>query len=367
MGIRFHCSGCGHKLNVKAFQGGRRGLCPYCGASIQIPTKSTRLGSKRLRQAHDSPQASGSGAAMAQPPSRGAEASPSPRDPQVDSPPTVSPQAHTAGLGASPVASPGSTAPGGTSQPAGPRSNEALGPTPAQPVGETPVFTDPQGATPTSGEVGMWPSPVDMAGASGPVQAAVPGATDPAKAGWYDPATPAQAPPRPPAQTEALAEAPDAVWYLRPPSGGQYGPATGDTMRTWIAEGRVTPDCLVWREGWRDWQTALDVFPQLGAWALHSELGAIAPSQTPGGGAATGDRRPSRHRSVALNAAIITFLVLAVIVLLGVFIWVLKGGPARLGDASRRGSAIVISALQGEPAASSLPAASRRDASIDRC
>ena len=41
MGIRFYCPN-GHKLNVKEFQAGRRGICPYCGAKIQIPTHSTR-------------------------------------------------------------------------------------------------------------------------------------------------------------------------------------------------------------------------------------------------------------------------------------------------------------------------------------
>lgn len=35
-------------------------------------------------------------------------------------------------------------------------------------------------------------------------------------------------------------------------------------MRTWIAENRVSPDCLVWREGWRDWREAGAVFPHLG-------------------------------------------------------------------------------------------------------
>lgn len=40
MGIRFYCPN-GHKLNVKAFQAGRRGICPYCGASMMIPTEST--------------------------------------------------------------------------------------------------------------------------------------------------------------------------------------------------------------------------------------------------------------------------------------------------------------------------------------
>jgi len=33
-------------------------------------------------------------------------------------------------------------------------------------------------------------------------------------------------------------------------------------MRTWLREGRITPDSLVWREGWRDWQDAGDVFAE---------------------------------------------------------------------------------------------------------
>ena len=45
MGIRFYCPN-GHKLNVKEFQAGRRGICPFCGARIQIPMQSTRPGSK---------------------------------------------------------------------------------------------------------------------------------------------------------------------------------------------------------------------------------------------------------------------------------------------------------------------------------
>jgi hypothetical protein len=62
---------------------------------------------------------------------------------------------------------------------------------------------------------------------------------------------------------DPIAEAPDAVWYVRPPSGGQYGPAKGEVMRRWILEGRVSADSLVWREGWSDWTTAGPVFPTL--------------------------------------------------------------------------------------------------------
>jgi hypothetical protein len=65
------------------------------------------------------------------------------------------------------------------------------------------------------------------------------------------------------AKSDPIDENPEAVWYVRPPSGGQFGPAKGDVMRTWLAEGRVSPDALVWREGWADWQEAEPVFPSL--------------------------------------------------------------------------------------------------------
>ena len=37
MGIRFNCPS-GHKLNVKEFLAGKRGVCPQCGAKFIIPT-----------------------------------------------------------------------------------------------------------------------------------------------------------------------------------------------------------------------------------------------------------------------------------------------------------------------------------------
>jgi hypothetical protein len=40
MGIRFYCPN-GHRLNVKKFQAGQKGICPRCGATMQIPLEST--------------------------------------------------------------------------------------------------------------------------------------------------------------------------------------------------------------------------------------------------------------------------------------------------------------------------------------
>lgn len=39
MGIRFFCD-CGHRLNVKSFLAGKKGICPECGAKFVIPEES---------------------------------------------------------------------------------------------------------------------------------------------------------------------------------------------------------------------------------------------------------------------------------------------------------------------------------------
>jgi hypothetical protein len=65
------------------------------------------------------------------------------------------------------------------------------------------------------------------------------------------------------APSDVIAQAPTAVWYVRPATGGQFGPASGDIMRAWIEEGRVGASSLVWRNGWPEWRSAAAVFPQL--------------------------------------------------------------------------------------------------------
>ena len=49
MGIRFYCPN-GHKLNVKTFQAGQKGICPVCGVKMQIPLESTRPSSRQQRR-----------------------------------------------------------------------------------------------------------------------------------------------------------------------------------------------------------------------------------------------------------------------------------------------------------------------------
>ncbi len=173
MGIRFRCPN-GHKLNVKSFQAGMRGVCPYCGAKFTVPAESTQ--------------------------------------PPADKPGDKGEIEETDNVGQPP---------------------------PQQVAQETPA-TPPASTQPTRAQ---------------PRSTKKPAAADP------------------------LAEDPGSVWYVRPPSGGQFGPAHGNVMRDWIKDGRVTADSLLWREGWPDWVEAVTVFPRLALarWLPHDDAAKKPP------------------------------------------------------------------------------------------
>jgi hypothetical protein len=146
-------------------------------------------------------------------------------------------------------------------------------------------------------------------------------------------------PPSPsrPAAPDPLSEVPNAVWYVRPSGGGQYGPAGNEVMRAWVTEGRVGDDSMVWREGWRDWQPAASVFPQLkpdSAMQFMRDLSGGGPSDaTPG----------VPRKSPLVGIIIIVSLVLVVVVLCVVLAMTLFGSSDPHGsirpDASVEGPA----------------------------
>jgi hypothetical protein len=103
-----------------------------------------------------------------------------------------------------------------------------------------------------------------------------------------------------------------AIWYVRPPAGGQYGPARGDVMRKWLGEGRVTTDSLVWREGWPDWRPAAKVFPDLGA------KGTVAADIIPV--IADAPRRPVRPARKTSTAQGIGIVITLGVVCVGLFV-----------------------------------------------
>jgi hypothetical protein len=293
MGIKFRCPN-GHKLNVKSFLAGKRGICPHCGVKVQIPADAEREEEEGLSQG---------GVATSTAKAVVASASKSLAETAAFSSIVNQPAAASA----APTTTVNPTIPTGTpvTTPAG---QIPMG---QVPVGQTPVGQIPMGHAP-SGQLPTVATPVTGA-------LPMPGGPSP-----Y-----AMMPNMP---HDPIAEAPQAVWYVRPPSGGQFGPARGDIMRKWMGEGRVSADSLVWRDGWADWKPAASVFPALGP--APGAL-AAAPTMTTvpltGGASSIATGSPAgravriRKRSNGFAVTMVVVLGLIAILLLGLFIAVLNG------------------------------------------
>lgn len=262
MGIRFYCSSCGHKLNVKAFLAGKRGVCPECGSGLDIPFESTiQKGAPKYDPAM-SPGGNGDG---------------KPSDAIADSPvPT-----------AKPVALADAIAPAAT-----PIADAAASVSVAEPR------VTPRPAPLASAR----DSKVESADARGTPVRAVPTRAKKVER---------QAAPAEVAPVDPIIEAPNASWYVRPPSGGEYGPAPGETMRKWLNEGRVSANSLVWRVGWDDWRNAGSVFPSLGGAPAPP-----SPTAVPSNGFsdASADGTSPRYRARPRNS---TALAITTVVVLG--------------------------------------------------
>ena len=202
MGIKFYCQDCGKKLNVKAFLAGKKGICPKCGGKVHIPTdKKVSSGAAPDENAAGAENA----AQLATATSVAAVSIPiTPSIPVTASHPVV--------------ASVSSTGPLAPTQPG------------TVPVAAPIISTAGSAVTVDGVPPSIGPSAIPQA-------AAVPAA-----------------------QIDPIDEAPHATWYVRPGSGGQFGPAAGDIMRKWIGEGRVSAESMVWREGWTDWKLAGPLF-----------------------------------------------------------------------------------------------------------
>ncbi|MCE9552672.1 MAG: GYF domain-containing protein, partial [Planctomycetes bacterium] len=308
MGIRFYCPQ-GHKLNVKSFLAGKKGFCPQCNAKVDIPLRSTRPSSKEDKQ--NAVQS-------------------------VMVVPVAGPAGHE-GPGAThdaplarPVSAPSQGAP--MALPVSPQATASAGPPFTTPVAITAMPG--QAATPlvpmtvpTSGLTHSMatPQPIAPAGTTGaPAVPAVVSSPTPQQQG-VNPASATAATPDP------IAEAPHAVWYVRPSLGGQYGPASGDMLRQWIQQGRVAADSLVWRDGWPNWQPAGSVLPQTGSltpsagMADATDVGLPMPLDPLPVSARGGQGRTiPRRRSNLVVTIIVVLLVVIALALAGVLIAMLR-------------------------------------------
>jgi DNA-directed RNA polymerase subunit RPC12/RpoP len=220
MGVRFACHVCNKQLNIKRELAGRRGVCPQCQSRIRIPMEDT------------------------------AQSSP------VDDVRIIqSNAANSAGRAASQEAA-GSTGNGGGAavMAESQRVSKTAVSTPAAPAtcvsNGAPVVTDHHV---TDRHAGQTLDVQNPSGQAGNVQQVAAGSI--------------------------LDEEPDATWYVRPPSGGQYGPASTVELQEWITQGRVAASALLWRDGWPQWRDASDALPEMSA-SLPGVTGAGGPEMT---------------------------------------------------------------------------------------
>ena len=304
MGIRFRCPS-GHKLHVKDFLAGKRGICPECGAKFRIPEQSE-------------PD-------LVKDPKR------SQQEEKLDTLPSVAE----------------SNPPLATSL------ETALGALPGKKENKLPKVIP----SVDSGRLGGEPNPTDRMSQAGPTIVDVGPPTDLPSVESAEPKKPASAEGEPatlpqgietPKQVsvedeasesvlsvdqsieegssaqDPISEAPHAVWYVRPPSGGQFGPASGDIMRSWMSEGRVTVDSLVWREGWPEWKPAGKTFsglvgPTPNA-SIISEIPQIVTESTSGASMEMYRRRKSTKNTLSM----VLLLGIACVVLAGFLFYVVK-------------------------------------------
>lgn len=313
MGIRFFCPS-GHRLHVKSFLAGKRGVCPDCGTSVEIPLESDALAlTSRKRRAvgsnltTDDPRAT----AVLDHPETGSDHEP----PEVDISIGFAKE--------SPVGHNDFALPPGLEQ-----TSHIPPPVPAVGVesASTSKFvleTDLPAVPPA---VSVAPDQQARAVPRGkPVEKLV-ARVEAAVAETNGVVAQVKSPsPPPPPASDAISEAPLGIWYVRPTAGGQFGPARGDVMRKWLAEGRVPVDSLVWREGWPDWRPAAKVFPELGSKSSATAdpvlpIVADAPRRV---------IRPTRKASTAQGVRLVIALALVCVGLFAALIYVLMsgGGP----------------------------------------
>ena len=248
MGIKFRCPN-GHKLHVKVFLAGKRGICPKCSAKFNIPTTS-----------------GGQVAAVG------------------ESLPTVAAPDPTDGIGTPKMPSSAASSIIHTS----PREEIFL---PRATAIQSPTVAPLDGPAPTQA------------------------------------AAPAPAPKSVPAPGDPRAEATDALWYVRPASGGQFGPADGDVLQQWLNEGRIAENSFLWHDGWAGWQKAGEVFPHLAEATRLSE--GTSPSRASSASTSPiGHRKSGRRKSKQSALMLTVFLFLTVLVLMIVlwFVFWLQSG-----------------------------------------
>jgi len=284
-------------MKLKAFLAGKRGICPKCQASFDIPSAPEGSSDSVAQPAAAVAAATNGTQAVARPANVPARpATPHPAAAQT------APQAASRTAVQSPLATPVA----GSGYTPAVAAMQTVGVATPAPGGYTPVV-QPGGYQPAA-PVQPTTMPVMQPGytSSMPMVRVASPAAGVATPGMVDP----------------LLEAPQAMWYVRPASGGQFGPAGADMMRQWLSEGRIAADSLVWSDGWPDWQIAGNCFPQLAAASAETppagiEIISAGPIERTG--------RPKVYRRNSNGQVmLIVFLLVALLALIPLLVWVLS-------------------------------------------
>jgi GYF domain 2 len=197
MGIKFYCPN-GHKMHVKDFLAGKRGLCPKCGVRVEIPMTSVSGPPPEVHPAEE--QLAEEGGLMAESAAAKLNATktlPTKASPvfgmAADEAAVDSLLAETVGEEVAPVEQPASAD----------------------------ELADVEGSA-----AGMLELQVEM----------------------------------PAAAAEPLQIPPGDDWYVHLANGKQMGPVGSDTLRQWLDQAVVGVDALVWRSGWDQWQVIREAF-----------------------------------------------------------------------------------------------------------
>lgn len=132
---------------------------------------------------------------------------------------------------------------------------------------------------------------------------------------WLADANTVATPPLPARKAEGASG--EDQWYVRHPSGGEYGPANQLLLQRWISEGRVPNNALVWCDRWPDWRRAADVLQEVQDEPRDSPREELPEPVSP----RTVVRRAKRRDRTVMA---ITLLSLASLLLLVILIFVLR-------------------------------------------
>ena len=106
--------------------------------------------------------------------------------------------------------------------------------------------------------------------------------------------------------------------------GMRYGPVSQEQVLSWMAEGRIRSDDLVWHEGMADWAPAGSV-PELAA--ATTQAGPVSPPSPGAAPGPPGGTYLKPHRGVAVLVLGICGLVVCVIC--GIIAWVMANTDLR--------------------------------------